>query len=163
MPSAGRPVSRSGSGRKATIASCEQHAHARWRAGGLTLKLGLATYFALLAALSLAFHAAPCANAMAAAVDSSPAATVAEAGYGPQMADDMAAIPCDHGQTQAGEDQPDTKCRPGMACYAALSQSPAQRVNFEPISYELERLGVRSDAPVQSHPPDPSLRPPRRL
>lgn len=124
--------------------------------GGSTLKLGLATFIALVAALSLAFTAAPCAPAMAMEMGPSSAEAMT-------MASDMAAMPCDHGQTQTNKSSPDMKCRPGMACYAAIGQLPVQLAANQPIAYDLGQVGLTSDTPLRSRPPDRALRPPKPL
>lgn len=124
--------------------------------GGRTLKLGLATFVALVAALSLAFTAAPCAPAMAMEIGQPSAEAMT-------MANDMAARPCDHGQMQTEESSPEVKCRPGMACYAAVGQLPVQPAASQPIAYDLAQVGQTSDQPLRSRPPDQALRPPKSL
>ena len=88
---------------------------------------------------------------------------MSDSDHGQQTAGAMAAMPCDHGKEQADKSQSDMKCRPGMACFAALGGLPAQPVSFEPVSYEFARLFAKPETPLQSHPPDPTLRPPKQL
>ena len=74
-----------------------------------------------------------------------------------------APVPCDHGQAPSDQSSPDIKCRPGMACFAAIGQLPVQLAADQPISYDLAQVGLTSDQPLRSRPPDRTLRPPKPL
>lgn len=108
-----------------------------------------------IAALSLVAVAAPCSSVMAMEMDQ-PAQAMA-------AAPDAAAMPCDHGDKQSDKQTPKAPCHPGMACAAAFGQLPAQVRAEAPAVYKLVAVEFTSDNPLPSRPPDPSLRPPKRL